>query len=604
MKKIVLLLFIICLTACRQDDIQFEKGNIPRDIAYKLALKELNLSLEDVDIWASIERVKANTSLMSTGGDNVSSPNLDSWFFLVDEVPNANWAHPCLYLFVDMDGNVYKYAANMFPDNISTELLNISETTKCGFTVTPISEKSRTKIGSTPRLNNHYAVIVSGGGNPSRNYTRYWNDCAEIYMTLTEQYGYDPSKVFVLMADGTDPGIDNSEGLSSNPDLDGDGIDDIDFAATNQNLDNVFNYLYSQLSYSDFLFIYTIDHGGMDYDLDESYLVMWNAEKYYASTFANKVRSIRTKATHIVMGQCHSGGFLEYFTNSPNICISTACGKYELSYSTFDLQYDEFVHLWTQSHHTNLSDINGDSHISAWESFRYAEIRDSMNETPCHYGGANYFSERLTLDGQCQGIHYSYIDGYCIFNNNPNYRYSFYTNSHLHEPEFGIASGGKVDIYLTQPMIPAYAFSWTITENSGYASVFSPNNNRAYMEIISQASIGQRIRIKVEANTPEGNYYLAQYLNYYITSCYYIAKTDSNTLSIIRNSERNSSDRALSSGSFEYQIIDSTTKNIQMSGFVSSKQKADVNISRLPKGTYTLIIREDGKIMANQLLTI
>ena len=143
MKKIVLLLFIICLTACRQDDIQYEKGNIPRDIAYKLALKELNLSLEDVDIWASIERVKANTSLMSTGGDNVSSPNLDSWFFLVDEVPNANWAHPCLYLFVDMDGNVYKYAANMFPDNISTELLNISETTKCGFTVTPISEKRR-----------------------------------------------------------------------------------------------------------------------------------------------------------------------------------------------------------------------------------------------------------------------------------------------------------------------------------------------------------------------------------------------------------------------------------------------------------------------------
>ena len=65
MKKIVLLLFIICLTACRQDDIQYEKGNIPRDIAYKLALKELNLSLEDVDIWASIERVKANTSLIS-----------------------------------------------------------------------------------------------------------------------------------------------------------------------------------------------------------------------------------------------------------------------------------------------------------------------------------------------------------------------------------------------------------------------------------------------------------------------------------------------------------------------------------------------------------
>lgn len=441
------------------------------------------------------------------------------------------------------------------------------------------------------------------------NYTRYWNDCAEIYMTLTEHYGYDPAKVFVLMADGTDPGIDNSEGLSSNPDLDGDGINDIDYAATNQNLDNVFNYLYSQLSYNDYLFIYTIDHGGMDNNLDESYLVMWNAERYYASTFASKVRSIRTKATHIVMGQCNSGGFVEYFTNYPKICISTACGKYELSYATSDLQFDEFVHLWTQSHHTNLSDISGDNHISAWESFRYAEIRDTKAETPCHYGGANYFSERLTLDGQCQGTHYSYIDGYCIFNNEPTYNYSFYTNSHLHEPdlhepEFGIARGGKVDAYLTQPMIPAYSFNWSITENSGYASVFSPNNNRAYMEISSQAPIGQRIRVKVEANTSEGNYYLAQYLNYYVTSSYYIAKTNSNTLSIIRDKERNSSDRTSSFWTFEYQILDSKTRAVQMRGTHSNKQKADIDISILPKGFYTLIIQEDGKVMANQLLTI
>ena len=31
---------------------------------------------------------------------------------------------------------------------------------------------------------NKYAVIISGGGNPSVNYPRYWNDCSSIYQTF------------------------------------------------------------------------------------------------------------------------------------------------------------------------------------------------------------------------------------------------------------------------------------------------------------------------------------------------------------------------------------------------------------------------------------
>ena len=68
---------------------------------------------------------------------------------------------------------------------------------------------------------------------------------------------------------------------------------------------------------------------------------MWNNEKYFASRFANKVHSITAKAIHIVMGQCHSGGFVEYFTNTPNVCISTACGKYEDSHPSVNGLYDE-----------------------------------------------------------------------------------------------------------------------------------------------------------------------------------------------------------------------------------------------------------------------
>lgn len=508
---------VCCLMACSKDDIQNGRDNVSRDDAYQLVQKRLNMSLEDVDIWVSKERILAKSSNLSSSSLNVSSPDSDSWLFFIDELPMGNWGHDCKYLFVDMDGTVSEFSDILPPYGEvweAMELINVSEARK-KYHASPISFENVTKSGQVTSLPNNYAIIISGGDNIQLNYIRYWNDCAEIYATLTGRYSYDPSKVFVLMADGTDPGIDTWEGLSSNPDLDGDGVDDIDYAATNQNLDNVFDYLSSQLTSDDYLFIYTIDHGGIDYRLDESFLFMWNGEKYYASHFADKVKAINTKATNIVMGQCHSGGFIDFFTDSPNICISTACSKYETSWASFDKQFDEFIHFWTQSHCVTGSDLNNDNHISAWESFKYAQNLDSRNETPCHYG-AGSLSKRLTLVEHYQNTYESFFDGFCRLNNDR--VYSFYTNySHLHEPEFGISPGSSVDITITQPSSLPNSLIWSITENSNYVSVFTPQSTSAYLVVNSYAAVGQRIRIKVEASVPEDNYYISQYLNFYIT---------------------------------------------------------------------------------------
>ena len=131
MKKSILFVFalcLICMAACQSDDIQFEKGNIPRDIAYKLVLKGIDHPLEDIDIWASKEKIKANT-VVSSWGAPILSPGQESWLFFVDEVPDANWAHPCQYIFVDMDGNIYTYSAKTPPSGIARELVNMSEIT-------------------------------------------------------------------------------------------------------------------------------------------------------------------------------------------------------------------------------------------------------------------------------------------------------------------------------------------------------------------------------------------------------------------------------------------------------------------------------------------
>ena len=407
------------------------------------------------------------------------------------------------------------------------------------------------------------------------------------------------------MADGTNPSIDNSNHTSSDPDLDNDGVTDIDYAATNSNLDHVFNLLSSKLTNQDYLFIYTIDHGGINPLIDESFILMWNNNIYYASDFSNKVKAINTKATHIVMGQCNSGGFVEYFTNSPNICISTACGKYEPSYAMTNEAYDEYVY-WTKSHENSTGDANSDGYVSALESYAYAQNRDSKPEVPEHYG-AGYLSKRLALTGMFQNTYETYFDGYCVFNYETGNRYSFYADEPNHEPEFGVACGDKIDITVTVPDINENTFSWSIVENNSYTSIFVPNNTSAHLEVRNQSPIGQRIRVKVEANIPEDNYYLVQYLNFYITSSYRIARLGNNVLSIENvNTEDDSTTYTLNSSvsNFTYQILDEGTNNVRMSGSYPKNQKLNLDISQLSSGTYRLVIKENGETKANQRLTI
>lgn len=368
----------------------------------------------------------------------------------------------------------------------------------------------------------------------------------------------------------------------------------------------VLEELVSKLTTDDHLFIYTIDHGGLNTTRNESYLVLWNNEILYASDFYNMVKDINTKTTNIVLGQCHSGGFIEYFENETNTCISTACAKNEYSYAMEDLLHDEFVYYWTKSHYSTYSDVvdtNQNGCISSQESHYYATESDTRNETPQYYGPRN-LSQNLTLSGINYG---TYFNGCCVFNYDTDNEYPFYADEPNHEPEFGVACGDKIDITITVPDINENTFSWSIVENNSYTSIFVPNNTRAHLEIGSQSPIGQRIRVKVEANIPEDDYYLAQYLNFYITSNYRIAKTENNVLTIESVDVDNSSASytlSASASTFTYQIMDEGTNNIRMSGSYPKNQKLNLDISELTSGVYTLVIKENGETKANQKLTI
>ncbi len=243
---------------------------------------------------------------------------------------------------------------------------------------------------------NKWAVIISGGGNYTTNFVRYWNDCAFFYSTMKSVYGLSDDNIIVAMSDGTNSGIDRlNEYLipeSSSWDLDGDNISDIDYPATGYYVDYIFNILKDEVKPGDEVIVFVTDHGA--YSSGSATLVLWNNESMSASAFKTNLNKISPQATkHLVMGQCYSGGFISELQNVKQLTISTACSATQLSYPTSDYLYDEFLFHWTAAlageypDGTNAddADANCDGLVSPREAFNFAQSNDVASETPQFY---------------------------------------------------------------------------------------------------------------------------------------------------------------------------------------------------------------------------
>ena len=191
----------------------------------------------DKEIFASATPID---TLLNVNSNNISRL-CKYWNIFVDEQPYANWGHPCKDIFIDVTtGVVHLFNKKMPPSKI----INMDIIHRvCPLTTTKSSQLFKIPKPNHPRnvttSNNEYAVIISGGCNKFSNRERYWNDCSAMYQALVNVYNYDKDKIFVLMADGTNPGADlhlnNGSYISSPLDLDGDGIDDIQYSATYSN---------------------------------------------------------------------------------------------------------------------------------------------------------------------------------------------------------------------------------------------------------------------------------------------------------------------------------------------------------------------------------
>lgn len=399
-----------------------------------------------------------------------TSPEYDAWmfienpFYFSDMIPTY---YNCYYVNT-LSGKIELVKLKSPPQEGSGELFSMTnfvllvdagsspdtkngerEELLRGFNPTPVVTHS----GHT------YAVIIDGGINQNNNHMRYWNLCQFLYRTLKLKYGLDDDDIYTLVCGGpTTWYFSNGYSSSSYLDFDLDGYDDIDYAATSINIDSVFDDISDIATAGDNLLVFVTDHG--NYNNYKSSICLWGSEEYYPEDLRDQILKINSGVRiHVVLGQCHSGGFISDLMLS-NVSVTTSCLNYETANVLYgNSAFSEFLYHWICAMAQMLPsglvvsgvDENDDGFVSYYEAFQYAYINDYYRiphpgediETPQYQClttcfGANYdlvgnysYVPRLRDVGSQVDVSYSHTKTFYVDDCPPDVIPDFYASGNL-----------------------------------------------------------------------------------------------------------------------------------------------------------------------------
>lgn len=236
-----------------------------------------------------------------------------SVMLFVDLEPTSSWEHDCKFIYVSRSFDVYEVIDSQLPP---------SDVVLLPLTQNHIIQSRNHQFNlptnnlNSENVSNHtYAIIINGGLNMNSNQERYWQDCSFIYQTLHNSFNISKSHIKVISADGTDPAPDlitqdTKELINSPLDFDGDNTDDIEYAATKENLNTVFRELSETITDEDHLFVFVTGNGHKPFfnnNNDEYALYLWNNETLTPNEFSEYLDMIDAQCISIVMGQNYSG---------------------------------------------------------------------------------------------------------------------------------------------------------------------------------------------------------------------------------------------------------------------------------------------------------
>jgi len=257
-----------------------------------------------------------------------------------------------------------------------------------------------------------YAVLINGGYNAYNNNIAFYNDLSTIYGTLIDDYEYLEENVYVLNSDGLNSDDDRNTvtNFHTNPwtysydnspfDFYGDNSDDVDYAATMDNIQTVFSTLSTNMTSHDSLFVWTTDHGGTQGDM--STLCLWGGETITDVAFTAEVNKISNYNYEIFsFQQCYGGGFIDNLSAANRVIMSASATDESAWY--WVNEYGEYNYEFNNAV-SGAGDMNGDGHVSMLEAYNWTVLNDDfgpheMNLEYPQYWDLSGIGDMVTLNG-------------------------------------------------------------------------------------------------------------------------------------------------------------------------------------------------------------
>ncbi|KYK22527.1 hypothetical protein AYK21_03815 [Thermoplasmatales archaeon SG8-52-2] len=369
-------------------------------------IEQLSIDKDEVfiHVWGPLNK---GVEVFSTKSHIIDVPE-NGYITYIDLYPRANLFHPVKYIFLSEDTEEFIIKDDNYPpvnfgdyQMIDTK---IGEVFKSAYNRRAPINFDKPKNPVKEKSDSRYAVLMNGGYNSGNNHVRYWNDLSNIYITLVEAYDFPDENIIVLCSDGLDPAADQSNGENSDPDLDGDGDEDIMYSCTLSDVDMVFEELAETMSGGGELFVFTTDHGDTNGGYD-TFFCLWNMEELTDAHFADLLADIPASEIICTFEPCFSGGFIDNVVVPPGpVAASSACRHDEYSWAMGNLLYDEYAFYWTAAVKGEDAfgepvdaDYNEDGKISMDEAFIFAEAHDEQSEEPQYGDYPEGIGELITL---------------------------------------------------------------------------------------------------------------------------------------------------------------------------------------------------------------
>ena len=271
--------------------------------------------------------------------------------------------------FVDVNPEVAVYHASVVPVQ-GTVPTTITTQNVGMYTPAGVSVKGATKnfvrdapTVSTTLRNNDYALLFVGGGDPWNNIDEFYITLRDYYFELVEEFSFDPTKIYILYADGCSDTYNMNNGywfMTSDMSFATD-IGTTVCAATGSNLTSTLGEIASLMTADSHLLFYTEDHGDGapgDHSDPYDYLCGWDdgVEDVLISseTVRDALFQIQEGYVTCVFTQCFSGGILDdifdlstgtvssAYTGSAHFVGGAAANHYE--YSRYDTNsYGDYI---------------------------------------------------------------------------------------------------------------------------------------------------------------------------------------------------------------------------------------------------------------------